>query len=254
MDSLKTRIARHEQSFGSWITLGHPAIAEIMARSGFDWLTVDLEHSSITIGEAEQLIRVIDLAGVVPLVRVGENSAIAIKRVMDSGAHGVIVPMVNTREEAEAALRSVRYPPGGARGVGLARAQQYGLDIEAYRKWNEANSIVIVQIEHVRAVENLEAILATEVDAFIVGPYDLSGSLGIPGQFDHARFKEAAEEIRRVAMNTRKPAGYHVVAPNPQAVVDKIREGFSFLAYSTDFLLLGETTRNHMRTIRQSLT
>jgi 2-dehydro-3-deoxyglucarate aldolase len=253
MDPLKTRIARHEKSFGSWLTLGHPAIAEIMARSGFDWLTIDLEHSAITIGEAEQLIRVIDLAGVVPLVRVGENSATLIKRVMDSGAHGVIVPMVNTRDDAESAVRAVRYPPAGARGVGLGRAQHYGLDIERYRKWNEANSIVIVQIEHVRAVENLEAILATEVDSFVVGPYDLSGSLGIPGQFEHARFREVSEEIRRVAGKMRKPAGYHVVAPDPQAVADKVREGFSFLAYSTDFLLLGETARSHMRTIKQSL-
>jgi 2-dehydro-3-deoxyglucarate aldolase len=254
MGSLKTSIARREITFGSWITLGHPAIAEIMAQSGFDWLTVDLEHSAITIGQAEDLIRVIDLAGVSPLVRVGENNPVAIKRVMDAGAHGVIVPMVNTGEEAEGALRSVRYPPRGTRGVGLARAQHYGLDFEAYRKWNEANSIVIVQIEHVRALENLEAIFATEVDAFVVGPYDLSGSMGIPGQFEHARFREALEEIRRVAMKTQKPAGYHVVTPDPQAVIGKIREGYSLLAYSTDFLFLGETSRNHLATIRQSLT
>jgi 2-keto-3-deoxy-L-rhamnonate aldolase RhmA len=132
---------------------------------------------------------------------------------MDAGAHGVIVPMVNTREDAERALRSVQYPPSGTRGVGLARAQHYGLDIEGYRKWNEANSIVIVQIEDVRAIENLEAIFATGVDGFMVGPYDLSGLMDIPGQFEHERFREALEQVRKVAQKTGKPAGYHIVKP-----------------------------------------
>src|SRR5262245_44764430 len=108
MESLKARISRRDLTFGSWITLGHPAIAEILARSGFDWLTIDLEHSAITIGQAEELIRVIDLAGISPLVRVGENNPAIIKRVMDAGAHGVIVPMVNSRDDAELALRSVQ--------------------------------------------------------------------------------------------------------------------------------------------------
>jgi len=253
MESLKSKIARRELTIGSWITLGHPGVAEIMTRSGFDWLTVDLEHSAITIGQAEELIRVIDLAGISPLVRVGENNPVTIKRVMDAGAHGVIVPMVNTRDDAESALRAVRYPPGGTRGVGLARAQGYGLDIESYRKWNEANSIVIVQIEHVRSIENLDTIFATEVDAFMVGPYDLSASMGIPGQFEQQRFREALEEIRKVALKTSKPAGYHFVAPDPEGAVAKIREGYSLLAYSTDFLFLGETSRKHLANIKQIL-
>jgi 2-keto-3-deoxy-L-rhamnonate aldolase RhmA len=253
MESLKTRIANRELTIGSWITLGYPAIAEIMTRSGFDWLTVDLEHSSITIAQTEELIRVIELAGIPPLVRVGENNPATIKRVMDAGAHGVIVPMVNTREDAELALRSVQYPPRGTRGVGLARAQRYGLDIEAYRKWNEANSVVIVQIEHVRAIENLESIFATGVDAFMVGPYDLSASMGIPGQFEHEHFQEALQQIRKVALKTSKPAGYHFVKPDPEGAVEKIREGYLLLAYSTDFLFLAETSRNHLGTIKQSL-
>jgi len=137
--------------------------------------------------------------------------------------------------------------------VGLARAQHYGLDFEVYRKWNETNSIVIVQIEHVRAIENLEAIFATGVDAFMVGPYDLSGSMGIPGQFDHERFREALEQIRKVAQKTSKPAGYHFVKPDPEGAAGKIREGYSLLAYSTDFLFLGETSKNQLGAIKQNL-
>jgi len=247
---LKSRIARHETTIGSWITLAHPAIAEIMAKAGFDWLTVEMEHSSITIRDAEELIRVIDLCGVVPLVRVGENNRTLIKRVLDAGAHGVIVPMVNSREDAEQALQAARYPPDGCRGVGLARAQHYGLDFDSYRKWNEQNSIVIAQIEHIRAVENLDQILSTGVDGFMIGPYDLSGSLGIPGQFTHPKFLEALEHIRSVQAKTKVPAGYHVVRPNPQLVADKIQEGYSLIAYSDDFLFLGETCRQDLQTIR----
>ena len=128
MKSLKERLRKKEVTVGSWITLGHPSVAEIMAHSGFDWLTVDMEHSAITLHQAQQLIQVIELSGVVPLVRVGENDPNLIKRVMDAGAHGVIVPMVNSKEEAEKAVRSVKYPPKGSRGVGLARAQKYGAD------------------------------------------------------------------------------------------------------------------------------
>ncbi|HIE82963.1 MAG TPA: hypothetical protein EYQ00_03550, partial [Dehalococcoidia bacterium] len=108
-------------SIGTWITLGHPAIPEIFASSGFDWLAIDLEHSAITLGEAEELIRVIDLKNVIPLVRLSSNNAEQIKRVMDAGAHGVIVPMVNNADQAAQAVAAVKYPPVGQRSVGLAR-------------------------------------------------------------------------------------------------------------------------------------
>ena len=122
---LKRKLSQNEITIGSWITLAHPAIAEIMACAGFDWLVVDLEHSVITIKEAEELIRVINLCGVVPLVRLSINDSVQIKRVMDAGAHGIIVPMVNNRAEADTAVAAVYYPPKGTRGVGLARAQGY---------------------------------------------------------------------------------------------------------------------------------
>ena len=122
-------------TIGSWISLGHPAIAEIFAKAGFDWLTIDLEHGVITISEAEQLIRVIELCGVVPFVRLSSNNPTQIKRVMDAGAHGVIVPMVTTAEEAQRAVSAVKYPPLGLRGVGLARAQGYGSRFRSYAEW-----------------------------------------------------------------------------------------------------------------------
>ncbi len=255
MTTLKRRLADGETTIGSWITIGHTVIAEIMAKAGFDWLTVDMEHSAITLAEAQQLMQVIELSGCVPLVRVGSNDANLIKRAMDCGAHGVIAPMVNSKEDAERAVGSVKYPPRGFRGVGLARAQQYGADFEGYRAWNERESIVIVQVEHVDAVKNLEAIVNVEgVDGFIVGPYDLSGSIGFPGQFDHPEVAEALAEVRRVAEQCGTVAGYHVIPPEPERVVERAGQGFRLIAYSLDILLLGESCRGGVRTIRTSLS
>ena len=123
---------------------------------------------------------------------------------MDAGAHGVIVPMVNSRDDAEKAVSAVKYPPFGTRGVGLARAQGYGMDFETYKAWVEKESIVIAQIEHIDAVNNIDEIISTEgLDGFIVGPYDLSGSLGIPGQFDNELVIDALETVKNAAKKNR---------------------------------------------------
>lgn len=238
-DTLKTRLSRREPTIGSWVTLAHPAIAEIMARAGFAWLAVDLEHSVITIREAEELIRVIELCGVAPLVRLSSNDPVQIKRVMDAGAHGVIVPMVNSVVEAEQAVAALRYPPQGRRGVGLARAQGYGSDFERYRDWLNQETIVIVQVEHIQAVENLEAILAVEgVDGFIVGPYDLSGSLGVPGQFDHPLMMQAMARIKTVGEQCGKASGIHIIEPDMGQLRQRLAEGYRFVAYSLDIRML----------------
>ena len=180
--NLKKRLMNRELTIGSWITIGNTVVAEIMARAGYDWLTLDMEHSAITIDIAQDLIRVIELCGVAPLVRVGNNDSTIIKRVMDAGAHGVIVPMVNSRDDAEKAVASVQYPPKGFRGVGLARAQKYGTDFEGYKKWNEKESIVIVQIEHIKGCGesggNFECARCGWIYYWALRPFGLFGSPG----------------------------------------------------------------------------
>jgi 2-dehydro-3-deoxyglucarate aldolase len=250
--SLKASIREKQLTIGSWINLAHPAIAEIMARAGFDWLTVDLEHSVVTIREAEELIRVIDLCGVTPLVRLSANDPVQIKRVMDAGAHGIIVPMVNSSDEAACAVAATRYPPVGKRGVGLGRAQAYGPRFQEYSERVNEDTVVIVQIEHIDAVDNLEAILAVNgVDGYIVGPYDLSGSLGIPGQFEDPLMKNALERIRTIGQASDKAAGFHVVEPDTARLRECIDQGYRFLAYSTDFRMLDATCRRGLAEIRR---
>jgi 2-dehydro-3-deoxyglucarate aldolase len=253
MKALKDKLKQGRLTLGSWITMGHPAVAEIMAGAGFDWLTVDMEHSAIGIAEAQHLIQVIELCGVAPLVRVGHNDPLLIKRVMDAGAHGVIVPMVNTRQDAIRAVESVKYPPVGKRGVGLARAQGYGLGFEKYRECVNTDSVVIIQVEHIEAVENLEALLGVEgVDGFIVGPYDLSASMGMPGEFDRPEVVDAIARVMKIAGRFDVVPGFHVIPPDAQRVLEKIGQGYRFIGFSLDTLFLGSSCTKEVAEIKKS--
>lgn len=237
--SLKEDLSANRFTMGSWITIGNPIVAEIMCQAGFDWLTIDMEHSVIELSQAQELIRTIESYGVTPLVRVGENNSTIIKRVMDAGAAGVIVPMVNSRIDAKKAVESVHYPPKGTRGVGLARAQKYGTGFEEYKQWLDNDSIVVVQIEHIKAIENLTEILSVPgIDASIIGPYDLSGSLGCPGEFENERVVEAILKYEQVCNNLGKPMGFHLVEPNVVRANDMKKQGYNFLAVGLDTLFL----------------
>ncbi len=249
--SLRDRLRGGQQTVGSWLSFGFTPVAEIMARAGFDWLVIDMEHTAIGVWDAFQLIQVIDLAECVPLVRVGANDELLIKRSLDAGAHGVIVPMVNTAADAERAVAAARYAPEGRRGTGLSRAQGYGEAFEAYWDWATEHTVVIVQIEHTAGVENLELILATEgVDGFIVGPYDLSCSLGFPGDFEAAVFVEAMDEVRTFLRPGAKPGGVHIVHSSPAELERRLAEGYRFVAYGDDMVFFAEKTREAAADVR----
>jgi len=239
--SLRSRILNRDLTIGSWLSFGYPGTCEVMAKAGFDWLVVDMEHTPIDTFQAQQLIQIIDLAGCVPLVRVGSNDSLLIKRAMDAGAHGVVVPMVNSESEARRAVSAVRYPPTGTRGVGLSRAQGYGQNFEQYKAWAERETILIVQIEHIDAVDNMESILAVDgVDGFIVGPYDLSGSLGYPGEFGQPAVSAALDKVQRIMGESDKAGGYHVVHSNREELESRIDQGYRFIAYGNDMIFFSE--------------
>ena len=252
--SIKAKLLKQELTIGSWITIGHPIVAEIMAKTGYDWLTIDMEHSAITLETAQDLIRIVELCGVTPLVRISCNDATLIKRVMDAGAHGIIVPMVNSREDAMRAVTAMKYPPHGSRGVGLARAQKYGQDFNGYRNWSVAETVVIVQVEHILAVKSLNEILRVDgVDGFIIGPYDLSASLGIPGDFKHPDFVAALAHVKKIAREVDALMGFHVIHPDVDSVREKMREGYKFLAHSLDVLFLGLSCKKSLEALRTKL-
>jgi len=249
--SLKTRLAENELTVGSWVTLGHPSIAEIMARAGFDWLVIDAEHSVIELAEIQQLILAMDANDCPAIVRVTSNDANQIKRVMDAGATGVMVPLVNNAADAQAAVRHAHYPPTGTRGVGLARAQGYGASFKPYVDWLAREAVVIVMIEHRDAVENIDEILNVPgVDAFIIGPYDLSASMGMPGELDHPDVRAAVARVCEAGLAHGKTGGIHVVEPDREELYRQIDSGYRFLGYGLDTRILDSLCRRDLADIR----
>ena len=249
-DNLKTK----KLSIGSWLTIPHQAVVEILATANFDWLTIDMEHSPISIETIMNLIGHIQGNGMQALVRVSKNEEVVIKRVLDAGADGVIIPMIRNKEEAEEAVNYVKYPPLGKRGVGLNRAQKYGTAFDSYKDWIKNNAVVIAQIEHIDAVHNLEEIFSVPgIDGIIVGPYDLSASMGYPGEYDREDVKLALEKIDAITKKLNKPLGFHIVESDHNKVLEKINKGYSFLAFSLDFFFLGDKARSEMDMLKKKL-
>ena len=239
---------------GSWITLFHPSIAEVMADAGFDWLCVDMEHSVIELNHAQMLIAAIQSKGLEAYVRVGENNARIIKRVLDAGADGIIVPSVNSARDAKKAILATYYPPLGKRGVGLARAQGYGFDFENYREGKAKRIKLIAQIEHINAIEELhEIITLDEINGTLIGPYDLSGSMGKPGRYHDDDVKEALERYETIALKYDKWVGFHVVQPDYELLMDKIKKGYNFLGFGLDTLFLGTKCREQLNLVKENL-
>jgi len=251
--SLKNKLKNNQLTLGSWITIPSTDVVEIMASANFEWLCIDMEHSSIDLEMAKLLILTIQANGMKALVRVPKNEEVVIKRVLDSGADGIIVPMIKTKEGAIEAVEYAKYPPIGKRGVGLYRAQNYGIGFEKYKKWVEEESIVIAQIEHIEAVENIEDILQVDgIDGTIVGPYDLSGSMGFPGDYDRMDVKIAIKKVKTACKKYNKPYGFHVIESDPIKLQSRIDEGCTFLAYSLDFFFLGDSVRSGMTVIKRN--
>ncbi|UOM37354.1 HpcH/HpaI aldolase/citrate lyase family protein [Acuticoccus sp. I52.16.1] len=252
--SLKRRLAAKDLLFGSWNQLGYPQTTEIQARAAFDFCAIDMEHTSIGTHELLNSIQISQLAGQPVLVRVSGHDPLYAKRALDAGADGIICPMVETVEQAERARDSVYYAPRGSRGVGLARAQGFGLDFDGYRDASDDELVLIVQIEHWRGAENLEKILDVDgVDGFLVGPYDLSASFGKPGKFDDPDVAAALSRIGSIVKEHDKPSGLHVVHPDRENLKKRVAEGYRFIAYGTDMLLFARAvaeTTDHFAELR----
>lgn len=245
-------MVKNKCTIGSWITIANQSIAEIMADAGFEWLCIDLEHTVTDYQDTQQLIIAIQSKGLKAIVRVGENNARIIKRVLDAGADGIIVPSVNSAYEARKAVDSIKYPPEGKRGVGLARAQSYGFSFDEYRDLKAKDIKLIVQIEHINAIQELDAIIQTDgVDGTFIGPYDLSGSMGKPGLWDEPDVKAAIKIYEETAKKYDKLIGFHVVQPDYKLVEEKINEGYDFIAFGFDAMFLGTMVRSQLQMLKK---
>ena len=250
MKNIKKLLKNNELSIGSWITIPDPIIVEMMCKSKFDWLAIDLEHSAISMESVQDIIRIITLHDIFPFVRLTSNDVNQIKRVMDAGALGIIVPMVKTIEDIKVASDGMYYPDKGKRSVGLARAQAYGRDLQGYIKDLKKFGTLIVQIEHIEAVNNIDEIFSNKnIDGFFIGPNDLSASMGIPGDLKNTKLKKAITHIRDQADKYNIPGGHHIIEPNINELVKAKKDCFKFIAYSLDIRMFDKSLAEFNRSV-----
>lgn len=226
------------RSIGSWMQIPDASVAEIIGQSGYDWVTVDLEHGAIDVHQLPNLFRALELGGTLPMARLAQGHPKDCKQALDAGAGGVIVPMVETAAQLEHVRDACRWPPAGVRGVGFARANLFGKHFDAYVAEAQA-PLLVAMIENIRAVDGIEAILQVDgLDAVLIGPYDLSASMDLTAQFDHTDFQAAVIRIRRECAKHRIACGTHVVAPDQDLLQRGFQAGDRFIAYSIDAVFL----------------
>ena len=224
---------------GTFVTLGLPEIGEILSAAGFDWLCIDAEHAPLSTLHVQRIIQGIGNR-CASLVRTATASEVAIKQALDTGATGIIVPMVNSAQTARDVAYWARYSPEGGRGVGLTRAHGYGRNFAEYMERANRETVVVVQAEHQLAVQCIDEIISVPgIDAVFVGPYDLSASLGHPGELEHPKVKDAIDRVTRACRSANKPIG--VFGMNAAAVAPYMKQGYTLIASGVDVMLLGET-------------
>lgn len=244
-----------EFCFGSWIQIGpYPALAEILAAAGYDWLGIDCEHSEIDVEGVTALARGMYGRGTVPLARVRENDTLAIRQVLDAGVQGIIVPLINSAAEAECAVAAAKYPPQGVRGFCFSRMNDYGLHFDEYVRHANEQVAVVAMIESREAVERIDDIVGVHgIDGVFIGPYDMSGSFGITGQTTHPIIRNACQAVVASCKRHGKAAGLHVVHPTRENIEGAIADGFTFLALGVDAVFLRQASRTALERARQTL-
>jgi len=237
--NLKSRLRSRDLIFGSWVSFSHPSITEIFASHNFDFLAIDMEHGTINLEQAQRIIAASQYYKVACLPRPVSHSNDWIKPLLESGADGLIAPMVNSQDELQNLLNDVKYPPLGKRSFGINRAQGYGKNFDNYiSKWNKS-SIFIAQIESKSAVDSIEKIVSNpDLDGIMIGPYDLSGSLGVPGQKFHPLVKEAESKVIKACKERGISCGTQLSEFNKGTVKAALDMGYTFIIASSDLFVL----------------
>ena len=245
--SFRSRLRSGETLFAPLMTLNSPAVAELMADAGFDWLFIDAEHSTLDTSQMQSLLQA---AGSTPcVIRITSGDDVPIKKALDIGAAGIIVPQVNSADQARRIVQSAKYAPIGQRGLGIARAHRYGLKVREYMQSANDDTAVIVQAEHRDAVTDIDAIVRVDgVDGVLIGPYDLSASLGLPGAVDHPDVRAAIERVRTACQAVGLPLG--IFGLTAEAVRPYIDNGFTMIVAGVDTVLLGNAATTLVAALR----
>ena len=244
IQEIRDKLSNKKPTIGSWMQIPNASVAEIMGHAGYDWVAVDMEHGAIGIQQLPDIFRALELGGTLPLVRVAQGSQKDCKSALDSGAGGVIVPMIENAQQLIEVRDFCRWPPAGKRGVGFSRANLFGKFFDSYVE--EAQTpLLIAMIENINALDNLEEILQVKgLDAILIGPYDLSSSMSITGKFNSREFLEVIERIKLSSDKYNISRGIHLVDPDEELLNKSIKDGYRFIAYSIDAVFLNKFSRS----------
>ena len=250
IDYIRTILSIGRPTIGGWMQIPSPEIAEIFGNSGFHWVAVDLEHGSIGIPDLPDIFRALELSNTLPLVRIAGNYPSQAVRALEAGAAGIIIPNVQCSSEVEKIYQSINYPPEGKRGVGFNRSNCYGVNFDPNL---DQKPLLVAMIETKRGVSLLDHIVrghlmeANRIDAILIGPYDLSASLGCTNQFDHPDFLEAIQTIEETCEQHHIPLGVHVVEPDLDKLEKVKKKGYTFIPYGTDGTFLSSSIQKAIK-------
>jgi 2-dehydro-3-deoxyglucarate aldolase len=246
--SFRARLRSGERLVAPLVTLNSPAAVELLAEVGFDWLFIDAEHSPL---DAAQMQALMQAAGATPcVVRLSASDELHVKRALDIGAAGIIAPQVNSVAHARRIVQAAKYAPAGQRGLGIARAHRYGLRVREYMQDANNETAVIVQAEHPDAIAHIRDIVRVDgVDGVLIGPYDLSASLGRPGAVDHPEVREAIARVHEACRDAGIPIGIFGVTAD--AVRPYIEQGFTMIVAGVDTVLLAHASSGLLTAVRE---
>jgi 2-dehydro-3-deoxyglucarate aldolase/4-hydroxy-2-oxoheptanedioate aldolase len=234
-----------KQLLGTIYSMGAPQVAEMILLSGYDWVMIDMEHSALSLSDTQVALQVFGNK-ILKIVRVPGNDLIWIKRVLDTGCDGIIVPMINSAEEAARAVSAAKYPLEGQRSVGLSRAHQYGMSFNEYILRANDNLIVMLQIEHADGVKNIDSILKVRgIDAIFIGPYDLSASMGLTGQVNHPEVRSSVELIKKKCRDAGLP--YAIFGGSPEVLEKDIKDGCKYPVCGVDVSILSRALNDQKK-------
>ena len=237
--ALKRKFRSREAIFAGWVSFDSPSITETFAETQLDLILIDMEHSTISLEQAQRIIAASQGLNTPCIPRPVSHSNEYIKPILDSGADGILLQMAETPEDVKGFIDLIKYPPAGKRTYGINRGQGYGFhSSEYFESWNHT-SVALLQVESVTGVENINAMLEfEEIDGVMIGPYDLSGSLGVPGELDHPLVKEASKSVIEACEKAGKSCGFQIAAVTETKVRAYLDEGFNFIILSSDLFVL----------------
>ena len=239
LKSLRKKI-KNKTSIGGWMQTTEPMIAELLGQRNFDWIVLDIEHGTFDTSKLQNVFRAIELNNKLPLVRLANHDKKVLGQLFDSGCCGVIIPNITSSKDLENIIKSCSWPPNGSRGVGFSRSNLFGLKFNQYKKIAQ-KPFIVAMIENLKALKNLNKILKVKgLDCILIGPYDLSASLGSAGDFSSKKFIKTVNSIKKNCKKNKIPVGIHLVDPTKHNLFKLKNEGYTFIPYSTDTVLINK--------------